>query len=339
LALRPATCSPDGTNVQYQSPAEKYMVVCLARRRLVVAAQQQSCWEDPSPVLQGRLSMACFGEDKDRGQGSWQTAAKKPRNALSSPRRRDSDAFHPSGQSKTPFIVESQSPQSSVADVRGSPSASRDSTRKLTVLIADDHAIVREGLVALVSRQSDMQVVATASNGREAVEQFLATQPDVALVDLRMPVMDGIEAVILLRERMPASRVIVLTTFHAEDDIYRALRAGARGYLLKDVGLAELIDSIRTVSNGGTCIPPGIAGKLADRVATQELTPREMEVLRAVAKGKSNKEIGTALNISEATVKVHVTHILEKLKVSGRTEAIGVAANRGLVHLSDRLAA
>jgi DNA-binding NarL/FixJ family response regulator len=201
----------------------------------------------------------------------------------------------------------------------------------LTILVADDHPMVREGLVAVINRQSDMRVVAQAGNGREAVEKFVALRPDIALVDLRMPLMDGIEAVMSIHEHAPGARLVIVTTYQSEEDIYRALRAGAQGYVLKDAPVEDLIECIRTVGDGKTWIPPVVGAKLAKRVTDRPLTTREMEVIRALAKGKSNKEIGVALNISEGTVKVHVTHMLEKLKVTGRTEAIGAAVKRGLV--------
>ncbi|MBZ5551062.1 MAG: response regulator transcription factor [Acidobacteriia bacterium] len=203
----------------------------------------------------------------------------------------------------------------------------------LTVFVADQHPVVREGLVALINRQADMRVVGEASNGREAVEQFIAQRPSMAFLALRMPVMDGVDAVQAIREKVPTARLVIFTSYQVEEAIYRALQAGASGYVLKDTPPEDLIECIRTVSNGGTWISPAVAAKLAKRVAARDLTPREMEVLRLVARGKSNKEVGVALNISEATVKVHMTHILEKLKVTGRTEAIGVAVKRGLVDL------
>lgn len=218
-------------------------------------------------------------------------------------------------------------------------SPGEETTKPLTVLLADDHPVVREGLALLINRCPDMRVVAEVGSGREAVEQFQAHNPAIALLDLRMPVMDGIETVVAIRAKAPAARLVILSSFQNEEDIYRAVQAGAHGYVLKDAGLEELVKCIRMVSSGGTWIPPAVAAKLAKRVANRELTPREKEVLGLLASGKSNKEIGTALNISEATVKVHVTHILEKLKVAGRTEAIGVAVNRGLVDLKGVTAA
>jgi two-component system NarL family response regulator len=211
--------------------------------------------------------------------------------------------------------------------------------RRFTLLVADDHPVVREGLVAMLERQPDMRVVAQASNGRDAVEQFFARRPDVGLIDLRMPVMNGVDAVVTICEKEPAARLIILTTYQGQEDIYRALRAGALGYLLKDAPADELVESIHAVSMGKTWIPPAVGAKLAMRVTDRALTAREMEVLRILAAGKSNKEIGVAFNISEATVKVHVTHILDKLRVAGRTEAINVAVRRGLVNMDSSTAA
>lgn len=205
--------------------------------------------------------------------------------------------------------------------------------KSFTVLVVDDHPVVREGLIALINRCPEMRVIGEASNGQEAVEQFLAQRPDIALLDLRMPIMGGIEAVTAIREKSHSARLVILTTYQSEEDVYRALHAGAQGYILKDVPATELIDCIRAVGAGKTWIPPGVGARLAKRVAHKQLTPRETEVLHTMATGKSNKEIGVTFNISEATVKVHVTHILEKLKASGRTEAVGLALRRGLVRL------
>jgi two-component system, NarL family, response regulator len=202
-----------------------------------------------------------------------------------------------------------------------------------TVLIADDHPVVREGLATLINRRSDMRVVAEAANGREAVEKFLAHSPDIVLLELRLPIMDGVEVVMSICEKMPAARLVIFTTCKGEEDIYRAVKAGAFGYLLKETPLNEVVECIRAVARGTRWIPPGVAAMLGKRVADRALTAREMEVIRALTSGKSNKEIGTLLDISEATVKVHITHILEKLKVAGRTEAINVAMRRGLVHM------
>ncbi|MCU1300874.1 MAG: putative two-component system response regulator [Candidatus Sulfotelmatobacter sp.] len=213
------------------------------------------------------------------------------------------------------------------------------STGPLNLMVADDHPVVREGLVAMIERQPNMRVIAQASNGREAVDNFLNHRPDVGLLDLRMPVMNGVDAVVAICEKAPTARLIILTTYQVQEDIYRALRAGALGYVLKDAPAEELVDSIRAVSGGRTWIPPAVGAMLAKRLTDRELTARETEVLGILAIGKSNKEIGVAFNISEATVKVHVTHILEKLKVTGRTEAINVAVRRGLVNIDSPVAA
>jgi DNA-binding NarL/FixJ family response regulator len=223
-----------------------------------------------------------------------------------------------------------QTPQIMTHDTAGS---SASLLEVYTVLIADDHPVVREGLATLINRRSDMRVVAEAANGREAVEKFLAHSPDIALLELRLPIMDGVEVVMSICEKMPAARLVIFTTCKGEEDVYRAVKAGAFGYLLKDTPLNEVVDCIRAVARGTRWIPPGVAAMLGKRVADRALTARELEVIRALTSGKSNKEIGTLLDISEATVKVHITHILEKLKVTGRTEAINVAMRRGLVHM------
>lgn len=205
--------------------------------------------------------------------------------------------------------------------------------KRHTVLIADDLPIVREGLARLINSRSDMQVVAEAKNGREAVDKFITYSPDIALLELRLPLMDGVEAVISICERVPSARLVIFTTCQGEEDIYRAMRAGAYGYLPKDASLAELVECIRAVAEGKRWIPLAVAARLGKRIAAKALTVRELEVMRELSSGKSNKEIGAVLDISEATVKVHMTHILEKLKVTGRTEAINAAMRRGLVHM------
>ena len=207
------------------------------------------------------------------------------------------------------------------------------------VMVADDHPVVREGLVALITRHPDMCVVAEAENGREAVEKYRALRPDIALIDLRMPDMDGVAAVAAICAEDPNARLVIVTLYESEEEIYRALRAGAQGYILKGAHVDEVIRCIRTVSEGRTWIPPEVGAKLAKRVTDRDLTAREMDVLRTVVLGKSNKEIGVAYNISEGTVKVHMTHILEKLKATGRTEAINVAIKRGLVRIDGQTAA
>jgi two-component system NarL family response regulator len=206
-------------------------------------------------------------------------------------------------------------------------------TNPVRVLIADDHPVVREGLVALINRRPDMLVVAEVSNGREAVERFLRHRPDVALLDLRMPEMDGVEAIAAIRRKIPTARLIVLTTFDEDEDIYRGLRAGAKAYLLKDAPRDELLKCIRDVHGGQTVIPAPIAAKLADRLTTSGLTRREIQVLQLVADGKGNKEIAVALSISEGTVKTHVSAILTKLDAADRTQAVTIALKRGILRL------
>lgn len=204
---------------------------------------------------------------------------------------------------------------------------------RLRVLVADDHPVVRGGVVAAIRNQSDMCVVAEAQDGREAVAKVIANRADVYLLDLRMPQLDGIQATKAILEQQPAARVVILSSYQTQEDVYRALEAGAKGYVLKEAPLQEIIDSLRAVASGNTWIPSEVGIKLATRIADKDLTPRENDVLRELAVGKSNKEIGVRFDISEATVKVHVTHILQKLKVTGRMEALAAAAKRGLVRL------
>lgn len=204
---------------------------------------------------------------------------------------------------------------------------------KIRVLIADDHAVVRDGLAAMLGKWTDVTVVAVAENGREAVEAWKRCAPDVSLLDLRMPELDGVGAIEQIRSLDPAARVILLTTFDGEEDIYRAIRAGARAYLLKDAPRDEILNCIRQVHAGETFVPAYIASKLAERVSGAELTEREMVVLQALASGKSNKEMGRALFITETTVKAHLKSVFSKLNVLSRTEAITVAARRGIVRL------
>ena len=203
----------------------------------------------------------------------------------------------------------------------------------ICILIADDHSVVREGLVSLVKRKSDMTVVAEESNGREAVDLWKEHRPDVTLLDLRMPELDGVGAIKQIRELDDGAHIIVLTTFDGDEDIYRAIKAGAKGYLLKDTAREALMESIRRVHAGETCIPPALAAKLADRVSGEALSAREIEVLQRIAAGKSNKEIGAELFISEGTVKTHVKSIFSKLDVVSRTEAVATATRRGLIQL------
>ncbi len=211
----------------------------------------------------------------------------------------------------------------------------KDAKKKtsIRILIADDHTVVREGLVSLVKRKPDMVVVAEASNGREAVDLWKQHQPDIALLDLRMPELDGVGAIKEIREHNPNAHIVVLTTFDGDEDIYRAIKAGAKGYLLKDSAREALMECIRRVHAGETCIPPTLAAKLAERVSGEALSAREIEVLQRIAAGKSNKEIGAELFISEGTVKTHVKSIFSKLDVVSRTEAVATATRRGLIQL------
>jgi two-component system NarL family response regulator len=205
---------------------------------------------------------------------------------------------------------------------------------RITVLIADDHSVVREGLASLIGRKPDMKVVGEASNGREAVELWTKLRPDVTLLDLRMPELDGVAAIREIRAKDEEARFVVLTTFDGDEDIYRAIKAGAKAYLLKDVAREALMDCIRRVHQGETCVAPALAAKLAERVSGEALSAREIDVLKLMAEGKSNKEIGACLFISEGTVKSHVKGIFAKLNVISRTEAVATATRRGLIQLS-----
>jgi two-component system NarL family response regulator len=203
----------------------------------------------------------------------------------------------------------------------------------IRLLVVDDHPVVRGGLVALLGTVDDMKVVAEADDGREAFEQYSLHQPDVTLMDLRLRTVGGVDAIQLIRAKWPAARVIVLTTFDGDEDIYKAIQAGAKAYLLKGMSVEELISTIRSVHQGRTRIPAAIAEKLAERLAGPQLTNRELEVLQLIVRGRSNKEIGIDLSISEATVKTHINTLLSKLGVSDRTQASTAAIQRGIVHL------
>ena len=202
---------------------------------------------------------------------------------------------------------------------------------KIRVLVADDHSIVRQGLVALINRTRGMKVVAEASNGVEAVRKFQSHHPDISLIDLRMPELDGVEVIRTICEKHPGANIIVLTTFDDDEDIYNALRNGARAYLLKDITRNELVDSILAVHQGKNCIPPRVAEKLAAHIHISDLTSRQMQIVNLIASGKTNKEIAFSLGLTEGTVKIHVNHILHKLKASTRTEAASIALKRGLI--------
>jgi two-component system, NarL family, response regulator len=208
-----------------------------------------------------------------------------------------------------------------------SPSA----TNVLRVLIADDHPVVREGLAAIFKTQKDIKVVAEATNGEEALELCDQHSPDVLLLDLRMPKKDGLQVITELAARPSKPRTIVMTTYESEEDIRRALKAGAKGYLVKGAPPQQIRESVRRVAAGESLLPAAIASKLAESMAHPELSKRERQVLEYIANGRSNKEIGQILYISEHTVKTHVKSILTKLDAIGRTEAIAVGIKRGLI--------
>jgi len=205
---------------------------------------------------------------------------------------------------------------------------------KVRVLVADDHPVVRQGIMANVKPQGDMTVVAEAGDGVEALELIKEQLPDVVMLDLRMPRMDGLDVLKEVNKSRLPCKVIIMTTFDSEEDVQRAMKAGARGYLLKDSTQEEILDAIRRVSLGETYLPARIVQKVAESMRKPELSPREVEVLQWVAAGKSNKEIGAQLFIAEGTVKTHMKKVLEKLAVVGRTAAIREAVHRGLVRLS-----
>ena len=204
---------------------------------------------------------------------------------------------------------------------------------RIRILIVEDHHVVRQGIIALLRTYADVEVVGEASDGLEAIERYRALRPDIALMDLQLPRLNGADAISRIRAEFPGARFIVLTTFDGDEDIFRALQAGAKAYLLKGMTGEELLAAIRTVHKGKASIPPSIAEKLAERVSGQQLTGRELNVLERIVAGRANKEIALDLNISEATVKSHVNNLLGKLGVADRTHAATVAIQRGLVHL------
>jgi DNA-binding NarL/FixJ family response regulator len=201
------------------------------------------------------------------------------------------------------------------------------------VLLVDDHALLRTGVASIINQERDLHVVAEAGNGAEAIEAFARHHPDVTLLDLRMPVMEGVEAVRRIRELDPRARVIVLTTYDTDDDIARAFRAGAKAYLLKDISADDLVSCIRDVLAGKTGFAPAATATLLEGVRRVQLAPKEMATLRLLAQGKTNNEIASDLHVSERTVKTHLAHLFEKLGVTGRVEAVKAAARRGLVRL------
>ena len=203
----------------------------------------------------------------------------------------------------------------------------------IRVLIVEDHNVVRQGLVALLKVVDGLEVVGEAADGVEAITQFRKHRPTITLIDLRLPRMGGVEVIQRLRLEEPQARFIVLTTYDGDEDIYRALKAGAKAYLLKGMTTEELVAAIRAVHAGKSHIPPAVAERLAERVGSEDLTQRELDVLEEIVNGKSNKEIGIELEISEATVKTHINSLLSKLGVTDRTQAATAAIRRGIVPL------
>jgi len=203
----------------------------------------------------------------------------------------------------------------------------------IRILVADDHPVVRAGMIALIANETDMTVVAEAANGAEAVELYESQLPDVALIDLRMPVMDGIGGIVAILAAHPDARLVALTTYNGDADIYRALDSGACGYLIKDMLGRELVQSIREAAAGKRVIPTAVASSLAEFTPRVDLTAREVEVLDFVAKGLRNKEIARVIGRTEGTVKVHLKHLMAKLGVDDRTEAVTLGLQRGIIHL------
>src|SRR5260221_4484440 len=203
----------------------------------------------------------------------------------------------------------------------------------IKVLSVDDHALLREGIAALVNAESDMKLVAEAINGQEGIEKFRVHRPDVTLMDLQMPALNGIEAIIGIRSEFPNARIIVLTTYTGDVQVLRALKEGARGYILKGHVRRELLDTIRAVNTGKKRMPPEVAAELAEHAAEDDLTSREIDVLRRIANGNANKEIAAQLSIAEETVKSHVTNILAKLGANDRTHAVTIGLKRGIIEL------
>src|SRR5678816_3066912 len=205
---------------------------------------------------------------------------------------------------------------------------------KIRILVVDDHFFVRMGLTGSINLEEDMMVVAEASNGQQAIQLYRQQTPDIVLMDLRLPGMDGTATAMAICKEFPEARIIMLSTFDGDEEIYRSFQAGARSYLLKSVLREELLAAIRAVHGGQRYIPPNVASRLAERVPFIDLSTREMEVLRLIVKGMSNKEIAATLSITEVTTKLHVGHILSKLKVNDRTQAATSALQRGIIHLA-----
>ena len=204
---------------------------------------------------------------------------------------------------------------------------------QIRVLSVDDHPLLRQGIAAIIESQPDMQLVSQAATGREAVQKFREFKPDITLMDLRLPDISGIDAMIGIRAEFPDARIVMLTTFEGDVEIQRALQAGARGYLLKSTPPDELVQAIRQVHAGKKRVPAEVAAQLAEHMSYESLTAREIEVLREVAEGNRNKDIANRLFISEETVKVHIKHIMDKLGANDRTQAISIAVRRGIIQL------
>jgi len=204
---------------------------------------------------------------------------------------------------------------------------------RIRVLCVDDHPLMREGIAAIINSQPDMALVAEATNGMEAIKAFRKHLPDVTLMDLRLPDIDGVAALMAIRADVPEARIIMLTTFEGDVEVQRALEGGARAYLLKTMPHKELVEAIRRVHAGQKCIPPFIANSLAEHLSDEDLTQREIEILRCVADGNRNREIANRLFISEQTVKIHINHVLEKLGAVHRTHAVAIAVRRGIIHM------
>jgi DNA-binding NarL/FixJ family response regulator len=205
--------------------------------------------------------------------------------------------------------------------------------QQIRVLSIDDHPLVREGVAALINDQTDMRIVGQASNGRDGIRLFRELQPDIALMDVRLPDVSGIDAMITIRSEFSGAKIIIVTSSEGDVEMQRALEGGAKGYMLKSMPPSELLDAIRKVYAGKKAIPPEIASHLANHLSDETLTSREIEILQQVAEGNRNRDIAGRLFISEGTVKVHIKHIMEKLGASDRTQAITIAVRRGIIHL------
>jgi DNA-binding NarL/FixJ family response regulator len=220
-----------------------------------------------------------------------------------------------------------------IMDSNGNGKAKQMSDQPIRVLSVDDHPLVRQGIGAMISSQQDMLLVAEAANGSQAIQGYREHQPDVMLMDLRLPDMSGIDAMIAIRTEFPEARIVMLTTFEGDVEVQRALAAGARGYVLKSMPPKELLDVIRLVHAGKKRVPAELAARLAEHLGDEILTSREIDVLRHIAGGNRNRDIAERLFISEETVKVHIKHIMEKLGANDRTQAVAIAVRRGIIQL------